>query len=63
MNGVEGQYMIALLYQDVLALATAGKVDPIYTIMACINLNGARVEEADNGRGMAAHPFLTLILC
>lgn len=43
--------MISLLYQDVFCLASAGKVDPIYTIMACINLNGAKVEDVDNGRG------------
>ena len=43
--------MISLLYQDVLCLASAGKVDPIYTIMACVNLNGTKVEDVDNGRG------------
>ena len=43
--------MICLLYKDVLCLASAGKVDPIYTIMACINLNGAKIEDIDNGRG------------
>lgn len=48
---VQGQYMICLLYRDVLCLASAGKADPIYTIMACINIRGARVEDIDNGRG------------
>lgn len=43
--------MVALLYQDVLCLASAGKVDPIYTIMACISLDRAKIEEVDNGRG------------
>lgn len=50
-DGVDGQYMICLLYQDVLCLASAGKIDPVYTIMASINLGGAKVEAADNGRG------------
>jgi hypothetical protein len=43
--------MVSLLYQDVLCLAYAGKVDQIYTIMVCINLNKAKIEDADNGYG------------
>jgi hypothetical protein len=43
--------MICLLYRDILCLALAGKVDPVYTIQACINLRRAKVEEVDNGRG------------
>lgn len=54
---VDGQYMVCLLYQDVLCLAEAGKFDPIYTIMACINLNGAKIEDVDNGRGKATAVF------
>lgn len=50
-DGVEGQYFICLLYRHVLCLASAGKIDPIYTIMACINLDDVRLEEVDNGRG------------
>ncbi|KAL6858521.1 Dbl homology domain-containing protein [Trichoderma novae-zelandiae] len=58
-DGVDGQYFICLLYRDVLCLASAGKVDPIYTIMACINIDGIRVEDVDNGRGLQCHtaPF------
>ncbi|KAH7133510.1 RSP protein [Dactylonectria macrodidyma] len=58
-DGVEGRYMICLLYRDLLCLASAGKVDPIYTIQACINMNGAKVEDVDNGRGLQCHtaPF------
>ncbi|CAM1507258.1 Fc.00g068990.m01.CDS01 [Cosmosporella sp. VM-42] len=51
-DGVDGQYMICLLYKELMVLACAGKVDPIYTIQACINLNGATVEDVDNGRGL-----------
>lgn len=56
---VQGQYMICLLYRDMLCLASAGKVDQIYTIQACITLNAAKVEEVDNGRGLQCHtvPF------
>ncbi|KAL7942404.1 hypothetical protein V8C42DRAFT_360157 [Trichoderma barbatum] len=56
---IDGQYFICLLYRDVLCLASAGKVDPIYTIMACINTDGVRIEEVDNGRGLQCHtaPF------
>ncbi|KAL7909681.1 hypothetical protein GGI35DRAFT_493525 [Trichoderma velutinum] len=58
-EGVDGQYFICLLYRDMLCLASAGKVDPIYTIMACINIDGIRIEEVDNGRGLQCHtaPF------
>ncbi|KAI9172000.1 Phosphatidylinositol 3,4,5-trisphosphate-dependent Rac exchanger 1 protein [Paramyrothecium foliicola] len=50
-NGIDGQYVICLLYRDVLCFASAGRVEPIYTILACIDLRGTKVEEADNGRG------------
>ena len=43
--------MICLLYKELMVLACVGKVDPIYTMKACINLNGATVEDVDNGRG------------
>ncbi|KAL7927474.1 hypothetical protein ACQKWADRAFT_4522 [Trichoderma austrokoningii] len=58
-EGVDGQYFICLLYRHVLCLASAGKVDPIYTIMACINIDDIRIEEVDNGRGIQCHtaPF------
>ncbi|OTA04214.1 hypothetical protein A9Z42_0047820 [Trichoderma parareesei] len=58
-DGVDGQYFICLLYRDVLCLAAAGKVDPIYTIRACINVDGIRIEDVDNGRGLQCHtaPF------
>ncbi|GKT83011.1 rho guanyl nucleotide exchange factor [Colletotrichum tofieldiae] len=50
-EGAKGQYMICLLYSNVLCLASASKVDQIYTIQACINLGSIRIEETDNGRG------------
>lgn len=50
-SGVNGQYMVTLLYKQCLVLATAGKADQIYTIQACISLDSVRIEEADNGRG------------
>jgi hypothetical protein len=49
--GVEGQYMICLLYKDVLCLASGGKSDRIYTILACIDLRSAKVEDVDKGGG------------
>ncbi|KAF4122586.1 RhoGEF domain [Geosmithia morbida] len=48
---VKGQHMICLLYEQVLCLATAGKADPIYTIMACIDLDGARIKNSLNQPG------------
>ncbi|KAF4587717.1 Dbl homology domain-containing protein [Ophiocordyceps camponoti-floridani] len=58
-SGVDGQYLICLLYRDVLCLASAGKADPLYMIQACVSLNGASVEDVDNGRGLQCHtaPF------
>jgi hypothetical protein len=50
-DGVNGQYMVALLYREWLCLATAGRNDQIYTIQACLALSNIRVEEVDNGRG------------
>ncbi|RDA88021.1 hypothetical protein CP532_3402, partial [Ophiocordyceps camponoti-leonardi (nom. inval.)] len=58
-GGAEGQYLVCLLYRDVLCLASAGKADPLYMVQACINLNGVSVENVDNGRGLQCHtaPF------
>lgn len=50
-EGVNGQYMVALLYREWLCLATAGRIDQVYTIQACISLSNIKVEEVDNGRG------------
>ncbi|RKK31474.1 hypothetical protein BFJ67_g15220 [Fusarium oxysporum f. sp. cepae] len=57
--GVDGQYMICLLYKDVLCLASGGKFEPIYKILACIDVHCSAVEDADNGRGLQCHlaPF------
>ncbi|KAF5581381.1 hypothetical protein FPCIR_10182 [Fusarium pseudocircinatum] len=48
-----------LLVKDVLCLASGGKFDPIYTILACIDVHCSAVEDADNGRGLQCHlaPF------
>ncbi|KAI1804093.1 Dbl homology domain-containing protein [Daldinia bambusicola] len=58
-DGVDGAYMVTLLYKDCLCLATASRADQIYTIQACISLNDIKVEEVDNGRGIQCHtaPF------
>ncbi|KAK3694652.1 hypothetical protein B0T22DRAFT_526496 [Podospora appendiculata] len=54
-EGVNGQYMVALLYKEWLCLATASRIDQIYTIQACIALSNVKVEEVDNGRGLQCH--------
>lgn len=48
---VTGQYMICLLYQDCLCLATASRADQIYTVQACIGRHSMRVEDLGNSRG------------
>jgi hypothetical protein len=52
-DGVDGQYLICLLYRDFLILASTAKTEQIYTIQACIGLCEVSVEEVDNGRGMS----------
>ncbi|KAK4147627.1 uncharacterized protein C8A04DRAFT_33791 [Dichotomopilus funicola] len=54
-DSVTGQYMVALLYRDWFCLATAGRIDQIYTLQACIALSNIKVEEVDNGRGLQCH--------
>ncbi|KAK0667567.1 hypothetical protein QBC41DRAFT_134499 [Cercophora samala] len=54
-TGVSGQYMVALLYKEWFCLATASKIDQVYTIQACIALSNIKVEEVDNGRGLQCH--------
>lgn len=51
-DGVQGQYLVTLLYKDWLCLASASKFDLIYSLQACIPLNQIKVEAVDNGRGM-----------
>lgn len=43
--------MVALLYRDVLCLASASKVDQIYTVEACITLSSVKVVDTDNEQG------------
>lgn len=50
-EGVHGQYMVTLLYKDWLCLASASRVDQIYTLQACIPLSHIKIEAVDNGRG------------
>jgi hypothetical protein len=60
---VDGQYMVCLLYQDVLCLASAGKADQIYTIQAAINLDSAKIEEVDSGRGRFSLDYFGVVQC
>ena len=50
-EGVDGQYLICLLYRDFLLLASSAKTEQVYVIQGCIGLSELRVEEIDNGRG------------
>lgn len=54
-EGVSGQYMVALLYREWFCLATASRIDQVYTIQTCIALSNIKVEEVDNGRGLQCH--------
>ncbi|KAI1208898.1 Dbl homology domain-containing protein [Annulohypoxylon truncatum] len=58
-DGVDGTYMVALLYKDCLCLASASGAEPVYTIQACISLADIKIESVDNGRGLQCHtaPF------
>lgn len=50
-EGVQGQYMVTLLYKDWFCLASASRFDQIYTLQACIPLSQIKIEAVDNGRG------------
>jgi hypothetical protein len=50
-DGIDGQYMVALLYREWLCLAVASRFEQIYTVQACINVTTAKLEDVDNGRG------------
>ncbi|KAL3424815.1 RSP [Phlyctema vagabunda] len=54
-DGVDGQYLICLLYRDFLLLASSVKSEQAYAIQACIGTNQIRLEEIDNGRGIQCH--------
>lgn len=56
-EGVQGQYMVTLLYKDWLCLASASRVDQIYTLQACVPLSQIKVEAVDNGRGKLHCPL------
>ncbi|KAI0890048.1 Dbl homology domain-containing protein [Annulohypoxylon maeteangense] len=58
-DGVDGTYMVAILYRDCLCLASASGAEPVYTIQACISLADIKIETIDNGRGLQCHtaPF------
>ncbi|KAI0164875.1 Dbl homology domain-containing protein [Xylariaceae sp. FL1272] len=58
-EGVNGQYMVSLLYKNFLCLATAKRNEQVYTVQACLSLDNIKVEDADNGRGLQCHtaPF------
>lgn len=65
-EGVQGQYLVTLLYKDWLCLASASRIDLIYTLQACIPLSQVKVEAVDNGRGkqsslsVVCHPRLLI---
>ena len=56
-TGVDGQYMITLLYRDCLVVASAERSENVYSIGAIIFFNDIRVEEADNGKGVYSGEF------
>lgn len=55
-DGIQGQYFVTLLYKNWLCLASASRVDQIYTLQACIPLGQVKVEAVDNGRGIFVVP-------
>ena len=51
-HGVNGGYMICLLFRSYLLLATLGASGTTYEITAGIGLSDLRIEETENGKGM-----------
>lgn len=68
--GIEGEYMICVLFKSCLLLATSSAGGTTYEIAIGIGLGDLRVEETDNGKGMsilrptcgvpASNPFIDL---
>lgn len=54
-TGVDGQYMICLLFRDYLVIAIPSQDEQQYIVQANIALGDARLEEIDNGRGESFH--------
>lgn len=50
--------MVAMLYKDWLCLASASRVEQVYTLQACIPTSNIKIETADNGRGKSARDVL-----
>lgn len=48
---VKGQYMLCALFRSCLIIAVPEKSSPGYTVVACVPLCTAQLEDADNGRG------------
>jgi len=50
--GVEGGYMVCVLFKSCLLLATLSAGAATYEITVGIGLSDLRIEETDNGKGM-----------
>jgi hypothetical protein len=48
---IKGQYMVCILYKSCLVLATVGRFQSPYTVVASIALANGNLEGSDNGRG------------
>lgn len=60
-DGVEGEYMVALLYRDCLVLASVARAETVYHVRAMISFCDMRVENTDNGRGKKQHCLIALL--
>lgn len=58
--GVRSQYMLCALFRPCLILAVPEKGSPAFTVLACIPMSGAHLEQPDNGKGQLNQQNLPL---
>ncbi|KAF2458254.1 hypothetical protein BDY21DRAFT_284534 [Lineolata rhizophorae] len=57
-GGIEGQYMVCVLFRSCMLLAVMNKGSAACNVVATIPLLTCRIQEADNGKGLQCHTAL-----
>lgn len=50
-GSVRGGFMVCILFRSYLVLATAKESGQSFAVVACIDLEGVKIEQADSGKG------------
>lgn len=60
-SAIRGGFMVCILFRSCLVLANAKDSGQSFAVVACIDLEGLKIEQADSGKGNA--PWIYLCLC